>query len=43
MRVREWTKMWLGVYVEDVVDEDEYEVEKDVEKVEDVVVVRRGV
>jgi hypothetical protein len=36
MRVREWTKMWLGVYAEDVVDENEYEVEKDVERVEGV-------
>jgi len=34
-------KMWLGVYVEDEVDGNGYEVEKDIERVEDVVV-RQG-
>ena len=38
MLVREWMKMWLGVYAE---DGNVYEVQKDVEKVEGVSV-RQG-
>ena len=37
MRVRVWMKMQLGLYVEGVVDGNGYEVKKDVERVEDVV------